>query len=50
MAFERQVEFPPNQKEVPWIAPFMLVLSVACIVLVIILVLTVDGSFIGPWG
>jgi hypothetical protein len=49
MPREKQIEFPPEQSPVQWFTPFMLVFSVVCIVVVIILVLTVDGSFIGPW-
>jgi hypothetical protein len=51
MARERQIEFPPNQKEDPRVAPFMLGLSVLCIVIVVILLLVdAEGPFIGPWG
>jgi hypothetical protein len=51
MARERQIDFPPNQKEDPRVAPFMLGLSVLCIVIVVILLLTdAEGPFIGPWG
>ncbi len=47
---EKQIDFPPLQKEVRWLAPFMLLLSLLCIVVVvIILVSDVDGPFIGPW-
>jgi hypothetical protein len=47
----KQIDFPPQQKEVSWVAPFMLVLSLVCIAVVIILLVTdVDGPFIGPWG
>jgi hypothetical protein len=49
MPREKQIEFPPEQTHVSWLTPFLLVFSVVCIVVVIILVLTVDGSFIGPW-
>jgi hypothetical protein len=48
---DKQIDFPPMQKEVSWVAPFMLILSLVCIVVVVILLLTdVDGPFIGPWG
>ena len=47
---DRQIEFPPLQTHVKWLTPFMLGFCVACIVIVIILLYTVDGSFIGPWG
>ncbi|MGH7541571.1 MAG: hypothetical protein ACRELC_11285 [Gemmatimonadota bacterium] len=47
----KQIDFPPQQKEVSWITPFMLVLSLLCIVVVVILLVAdVDGPFIGPWG
>jgi len=47
----KQIDFPRQQKEVSWITPFMLVLSLLCIVVVVILLVAdVDGSFIGPWG
>jgi hypothetical protein len=49
MPREKQIEFPPEQTHVSWLTPFLLVFSVICIVVVIILILTVDGSFIGPW-
>ena len=48
---DKQIDFPPLQKEVSWLAPFMLGLSILCIVVVVIILLTdVDGPFIGPWG
>jgi hypothetical protein len=47
----KQIDFPPMQKEVPWLTPFMLILSLVCIVVVVVLLLAdVDGPFIGPWG
>jgi hypothetical protein len=47
----KQIDFPRMQKEVSWVAPFMLILSLVCIaVVVIILLADVDGPFIGPWG
>ncbi len=47
----KQIDFPPLQKEVSWLAPFMLILSLVCIVVVVIVLLAdVDGPFIGPWG
>ena len=49
MPREKQIEFPPEQSPLPWITPALLGFSVLCIVLTVILVLTVDGSFIGPW-
>ena len=48
---DKQIDFPPLQKEVSWLAPFLLGLSVLCIVVVVIILLSdVDGPFIGPWG
>ena len=49
MPREKQIEFPPQQTHVRWLVPFCLLFSIACIVATIILVLTVDGPFIGPW-
>jgi hypothetical protein len=48
---EKQIDFPPMQKEVSWLAPFMIGLSLVCAAIVIIILLTdFDGAFIGPWG
>jgi hypothetical protein len=48
---EKQIDFPPMQKEVRWIAPALLWLSILCIVVVVIVLLTdAEGPFIGPWG
>jgi hypothetical protein len=48
---EKQIDFPALQKEHPRVAPFMLGLSVLCIVIVVVLLLAgVEGPFIGPWG
>ena len=50
MARERQIEFPPEQSADPRVAPVMLGVSVACIVIVVVVLLAgVDGPFIGPW-
>ena len=47
----RQIDFPPLQKHVSWVTPFMLILSLACIVVVVIILSTdLDGPFLGPWG
>lgn len=47
----KQIDFPRMQKEVSWVAPFMIILSLICIAVVVILLLAdVEGSFIGPWG
>jgi hypothetical protein len=48
---ERQIEFPREQQHHPLVTPVMLGLSVLCIVIVTIIVLTdMNGPFIGPWG
>lgn len=48
---EKQIDFPPMQKEDSRVAPFMLGLSIVCIVVVVVILLAgVDGPFIGPWG
>ena len=47
----KQIDFPEIQKEDKRVAPFMLALSLVCIVIVVVILLTdVDGPFIGPWG
>lgn len=47
---DKQIDFPPMQKEVSWLAPALLGLSLLCIVLVVILLLAdTEGPFIGPW-
>jgi hypothetical protein len=47
----KQIDFPPMQKENARVAPFMLILSFACIVVVAIILATdvFDGSWLGPW-
>jgi hypothetical protein len=48
---EKQIDFPPLQKEVSWLAPFMLVLSLVCIVIVVVILYSdLEAPFIGPWG
>jgi hypothetical protein len=48
---DKQIDFPPLQKEDSRVAPFMLGLSILCIVVVAIILMTdLDGPFIGPWG
>jgi hypothetical protein len=50
MAREKQIEFPPEQSHVRWLTPALLLLSLACIVIVIIVLLAhPSGEFIGPW-
>ena len=47
----KQIDFPPLQKEDSRVARFTLGLSIVCIVVVVIILLTdLDGPFIGPWG
>jgi hypothetical protein len=47
----KQIDFPPLQKEHPLVAPVMLAVSVLFTVIVVVILLTdLDGSFIGPWG
>lgn len=47
----KQIDFPPEQKEVSWIAPVSLAVSLVCVVIVVILLLAgAEGPFIGPWG
>ena len=47
----KQIDFPPMQKEVSRVAPFMIVLSLICIVVVVIILLSdLEAPFIGPWG
>jgi hypothetical protein len=47
----KQIDFPPPQKENPRVAPFLLILSLACIVIVAIILATdvFDGPWLGPW-
>ena len=46
----KQIDFPPMQKEVSWLAPVLLVASLVCIAIVVVILLAdVDGPFIGPW-
>jgi hypothetical protein len=48
---EKQIDFPELQKEDKRVAPFMLGLSLLCVVIVVVLLLAgADGPFIGPWG
>ena len=47
----KQIDFPPEQKEDPRVAPFMIGLSLLCAVIVVVILLTdLKGPFIGPWG
>lgn len=48
---DKQIDFPPLQKEVSWLAPVLLGVSLLCVVIVVVILLTdLDGPFIGPWG
>ncbi len=48
---ERQIEFPREQQHHRLVTPVMIGLSLLCIVIVTIIVLTdTNGPFIGPWG
>ncbi|MBA2615238.1 MAG: hypothetical protein H0U90_05570 [Actinobacteria bacterium] len=48
---ERQVEFPPEQAHHRLVTPVMWGISLLCILIVVIIVLTdKNGPFIGPWG
>jgi hypothetical protein len=50
MARQKQIEFPPEQSPVRWLTPALLLVSLACIAIVIIVLLThPTGEFIGPW-
>ena len=47
----KQIDFPPLQKEDRRVAPVMWGLSILCIIIVAIILMTdLDGPFIGPWG
>jgi hypothetical protein len=46
----KQIEFPPEQTNDRRVVPFMLGLSVLCIVIVVVILLSsAKGSYIGPW-
>jgi hypothetical protein len=48
---ERQIEFPPEQSPHRLVTPVMWIASLACIVIVVIIIFAIDeGPFIGPWG
>jgi hypothetical protein len=48
---DKQIDFPPMQKEDPRVAPVLLGLSLVCIVIVAIILATdvVEGPWLGPW-
>ena len=42
---DKQIDFPPLQKEDPRVAPFMIGLSLVCVVIVVVILLTdLDGA------
>ena len=46
----KQIEFPPEQTNDKRVAPFMLALSLVCIVIVVAILLSgARGAYIGPW-
>jgi hypothetical protein len=48
---DKQIDFAPLQKEKSWVAPFMIGLSILCIIIVVIILNTdLEAPFIGPWG
>ena len=50
MARQKQIEFPPEQSPLPWLTPALLLISLACIVIVVIILFAhPSGEFIGPW-
>jgi hypothetical protein len=50
MAREKQIEFPPEQSPLPWLTPALLLASLACIVIVVVVLLAhPSGEFIGPY-
>jgi hypothetical protein len=50
MARQKQVQFPAEQSPVRWLTPALLLASVACIVIVVIILFAhPSGEFIGPW-
>jgi hypothetical protein len=48
---DKQIDFPPLQKEDKRVAPVMIGVSLLFIVIMVIILLSdLDGPFIGPWG
>jgi hypothetical protein len=48
---DKQIDFPPLQKEDKRVAPVMLGISLLFVVIMVIILLSdLDGPFIGPWG
>ncbi len=47
----RQVRFPPPETHVRWLAPVLILLSLACAAAVVVILLgDTTGPFIGPYG
>ena len=48
---DKQIDFPPLQKEDKRVAPVMIGVALLFIVIMVIILLSdLDGPFIGPWG
>ena len=48
---DKQIDFPPLQKEDKRVAPVMIGVSLLFTAIVVIILLSdLDGPFIGPWG
>ena len=48
---EKQIDFPPLQKEDKRVAPVMIGVSLLFVVIMVVILLSdLDGPFIGPWG
>ena len=48
---DKQIDFPPLQKEDRRVAPVMIGISLLFVVIMVIILLSdLDGPFIGPWG
>ena len=48
---DKQIDFPPLQKEDKRVAPVMIGVSLLFIVIMVIILLSdLAGPFIGPWG
>ena len=48
---DKQIDFPPLQKEDKRVAPVMIGISLLFVVIMVIILLSdLEGPFIGPWG
>ena len=48
---DKQIDFPPLQKEDKRVAPVMIGISLLFVVIMVVILLSdLDGPFIGPWG